>query len=94
MLNKADLADPATTRAWVERYLAEGFRAIPADCRTGEGVPEAIAAAIDASEGREKTPPVGKDVIRARGSVPPCWVFLMLASPLSSTGPPGGAGQR
>ena len=32
VLNKADLADPATTRAWVERYLAEGFRAIPARC--------------------------------------------------------------
>lgn len=58
VLNKADLADPATTRAWVERYLAEGFRAIPADCRTGEGVPEAIAAAIDAA--REGEDPRGE----------------------------------
>lgn len=49
VLNKADLADPAATRVWAEHYLAAGFRVVPADCKTGEGVAEAIAAAIDAA---------------------------------------------
>lgn len=49
VLNKADLADPVATQAWTEHYLAIGFRGIPADCKTGEGVPEAVAAAIDAA---------------------------------------------
>jgi ribosome biogenesis GTPase A len=60
VLCKADLADPASTRVWAEHYLAAGIRAIPADCKTGEGVPEAIAAAIDAAGAGEGTRAEGR----------------------------------
>lgn len=37
MLNKADLADPAATDAWVAWYAARGVPALPVDCKTGKG---------------------------------------------------------
>ena len=38
LLNKADLADPAATRAWIARYREQGVGAIAVDCLTGKGL--------------------------------------------------------
>jgi ribosome biogenesis GTPase A len=50
VLNKADLADPVATRAWVDCYTEAGICAVPTNCRTGEGVAEVIAAASAAAK--------------------------------------------
>lgn len=44
VLNKADLADPESTRLWVEHLQAEGRVAVPLDAVKGTGVREVIAA--------------------------------------------------
>lgn len=38
ILNKADLADPRATAAWVEFYAAQGEKALPVDALSGEGM--------------------------------------------------------
>lgn len=38
LLNKADLADPAITAAWVRFYASEGIPALAVDCRSGRGL--------------------------------------------------------
>ena len=38
LLNKADLADPEATRAWLSYYKKRGDAAIAADCRSGKGL--------------------------------------------------------
>lgn len=44
VLNKADLADPGATRAWVAHYRQEGELAVPLDAVKGTGAREVIAA--------------------------------------------------
>ena len=38
LLNKADLADPAHTRGWLERFSERGVSAAAVDCRGGKGL--------------------------------------------------------
>lgn len=38
LLNKSDLADPAKTSFWIEKYAAQNIKAVPLDCKTGKGV--------------------------------------------------------
>ncbi len=38
VLNKADMADPATTRRWIKHFEEQGFAAMTADCKTGAGM--------------------------------------------------------
>ncbi len=38
LLNKCDMADPAVTEQWINRYRAEGITAIAVDCRSGRGL--------------------------------------------------------
>ncbi len=38
LLNKSDLADPAKTTFWIEKYAAQNIKAVPLDCKTGKGV--------------------------------------------------------
>lgn len=38
LLNKADLADPAITAAWVRFYASSGIPALAVDCRSGKGL--------------------------------------------------------
>ncbi len=38
LLNKCSLADPAQTRAWIERYTSDSSVCIATDCLTGEGL--------------------------------------------------------
>lgn len=52
LLNKSDLADPAQTARWVEKYAGEGVRAVPLDCKTGKGVPAFYAAMREALKER------------------------------------------
>ena len=45
LLNKSSLADPAATRAWRERYAAQGIPCLAVDCITGDGIraiPDAV----------------------------------------------------
>ena len=44
VLTKSALANPETTKAWVEYYKRKGVRAIPVDCRTGKGLNNYIVA--------------------------------------------------
>ena len=44
VLNKADLADEAVTRAWVKYFAAEGIAAVPVDAVKGRGVKELVQA--------------------------------------------------
>ena len=44
VLNKADLADEAATRAWVKYFAAEGIAAVPMDAVKGRGVKELVQA--------------------------------------------------
>ena len=44
VLNKADLADEAATRAWVKYFAAEGIAAVPVDAVKGRGVKELVQA--------------------------------------------------
>ena len=44
VLNKADLADEAATRAWVTYFAAEGIAAVPVDAVKGRGVKELVQA--------------------------------------------------
>jgi len=44
VLNKADLADEAATRAWVKSFAAEGIAAVPVDSVKGRGVKELVQA--------------------------------------------------
>lgn len=39
LLNKSDMADPACTSRWVEKFAGGGVKAIPLECKTGKGVP-------------------------------------------------------
>ena len=38
LLNKADVADGAETARWIDRFAAEGVRALACDCKTGKGL--------------------------------------------------------
>lgn len=38
LLNKCDMADPAVTEQWINRYRADGITAIAVDCRSGKGL--------------------------------------------------------
>lgn len=38
LMNKEDLADPAETARWLERFRADGCGAVAADCKSGRGV--------------------------------------------------------
>lgn len=40
LLNKADLADPAATAAWMQKYKAEKVLPLQVDCKTGRGLRE------------------------------------------------------
>jgi len=40
VLNKADLADPAVTKQWIEYFKQEGFMAVQADASSGQGIKE------------------------------------------------------
>lgn len=42
VLNKADLADPAATKAWIRYYQSAGWDAISFSANAGKGVKEAI----------------------------------------------------
>ena len=44
VLNKADLADEAATRAWVKYFAAQGLAAVPVDAVKGRGVKELVQA--------------------------------------------------
>ncbi len=39
LLNKSDMADPAKTALWIEKYAALNIKAVPLDCKTGKGIP-------------------------------------------------------
>ena len=43
VLNKADLADPARTKAWIAHYKKQGMDAISFSANAGKGVKEAIS---------------------------------------------------
>lgn len=38
VLNRMDLADPVTTRAWVAYFKGKGIAAVPTDCKTRKGI--------------------------------------------------------
>ena len=38
VMNKADLADEAKTREWIEWYRVNGLKVIPISCTTGQGI--------------------------------------------------------
>ncbi len=38
LLNKSDMADPAVTARWTERYRARGVLCLAVDCRSGKGL--------------------------------------------------------
>ena len=44
VLNKADLADEVTTRAWMKYFAAQGITAVPVDAVKGRGVKELVQA--------------------------------------------------
>ena len=44
VLNKADLADEAATRAWVKYFAAGGISAVPVDAVKGRGIKELVQA--------------------------------------------------
>jgi len=48
-LNKADLADPARTRKWIQYYADMNIKAIPINSLNGDGISELIAEAKTAS---------------------------------------------
>ena len=45
ILNKASLADPATTAAWCDYYTKRGIPCLPVDCITGDGL-RAVPATV------------------------------------------------
>jgi len=45
ILNRCDLADPAVTKQWAERFRAQGFAVLETDARSGKGV-SAFPAAV------------------------------------------------
>lgn len=45
LLNKADMADPQATEAWVASYRKQGIDAVPIDALTGKGIRHALAIA-------------------------------------------------
>ena len=38
VLNRMDLADPVTTKAWVAYFKSKGMAALPTDCKTRKGI--------------------------------------------------------
>ncbi len=38
LLNKADIADEASTRLWIAHYEKQGIKTLPVDCKTGKGL--------------------------------------------------------
>ena len=44
VLNKADLVDEVTTRAWMKYFAAQGITAVPVDAVKGRGVKELVQA--------------------------------------------------
>jgi ribosome biogenesis GTPase A len=48
ILNKADLADPSATRAWVEFFRRRGQTAVPLDAVKGTGARDVVAAIREA----------------------------------------------
>lgn len=45
ILNKADLADPASTARWIKHFSTEGYGAVALDSKTGKGTQEVLAEA-------------------------------------------------
>jgi ribosome biogenesis GTPase A len=49
LLNRADQADPAMTRRWIDSYRAQGMEALETDSRSGKGVdrfPQAVRSLL------------------------------------------------
>ena len=38
LLNKADIADEASTRLWISHFEKQGIKTLPVDCKTGKGL--------------------------------------------------------
>ncbi len=64
VMNKADLADPVKTDAWIEWYRKRGIKVIPISCTTGQGINKVLSEARsivqdkidrDALKGRTRT---------------------------------------
>lgn len=55
IMNKADIADDAATKLWVECFRSQGHYVLPADCKTGKGLGKLEAVMNEAlAEEREK----------------------------------------
>ena len=64
VLNKADLADPNATNAWISTYARKGVKVMPVSCTTGAGINKVFNEAkklvqdkidSDAAKGRTRT---------------------------------------
>lgn len=44
ILNRMDLADPATTKLWVNYFKSKGIAAVPTDCKTRKGIGDFLPA--------------------------------------------------
>lgn len=67
VLNKADLADPEATRAWIRAYRARGWDAISFSANAGKGVKEAVSLVERAARpGRGAHEGQGREQDRAR----------------------------
>jgi len=73
-LNKADLADPDMTKAWIEHFKAKGVKAIAIDAITGKGMKPLVKLAEDLA--RAKTEKLVK-----RGANPRAARLMILGIP-------------
>ncbi len=73
-LNKADLADPEMTKAWIEHFKAKGVKAIAIDAITGKGMKPLVKLAEDLA--RAKTEKLVK-----RGANPRAARLMILGIP-------------
>ena len=70
ILNKADLADPASTARWIKHFSDEGYGAVALDSKTGKGTDQVLAEArrllkekIDRDRERGMTKPIRAMVV-------------------------------
>lgn len=47
LFNKSDMADPAQTAKWIDRYAQKGIKAIALESKTGKGIPAFYSAVRD-----------------------------------------------
>lgn len=74
LMNKCDMADPASTQKWINYYKEKGITALPVDCKSGKGLNKFAPAVNDVLKERIEK-------LKAKGMVNPTIRVMIVGIP-------------